>query len=120
MRAAVPPNPVRERLATHLADVVLILGDVGKMREIAEGADDKHGLVRRHAVEDGLQFATRRLVVVTMKADRGLADAFDQIEHGFSFLIAHGIAENASEQPDVVAQPRIERGGVRLWLANAR
>ena len=32
------------RRAAHLADVVLVLGDVGEMREIAEGADDPHGL----------------------------------------------------------------------------
>ena len=36
-----------------------------------------------------------------------LPDAFDQIEHVGAFLIAHGIAKDAPEQPDVFTQPRI-------------
>ena len=34
------------------ADVVLILGDVGQMREIAEGAHDLVALRGLHAIED--------------------------------------------------------------------
>jgi hypothetical protein len=39
-----------------------------------------------------------------VKPDRGLPDALDQVEHVGAFLVAHGIAEDAPEQPDVVAQ----------------
>ena len=39
----------------HLPDVVLVFGDVGEVREIAEGAHDAHGLADRHAVEDELR-----------------------------------------------------------------
>jgi hypothetical protein len=42
-----------------------------------------------------------------MEADRGGADALDQIEHRLAFLVAHGIAENAPEQPDIGAEPNI-------------
>jgi hypothetical protein len=97
----------------HLADVVLVLGDVGEMRKIAEGAHDAHGLAGRHAVEDQFQFAPRRLVVVAVEPDRGLPDALDQVEHVGALLVAHGIAKDAPEQPDVIAQPGIflERRG---------
>ena len=93
----------------HLADVVLVLGDVGEMREIAEGADDAHGLAGRHAVEDGFQFPPRQLVLVAMEPDRGLPDALDQVEHVGAFLVAHGVAENPPQQPNIGPQPGILR-----------
>ena len=80
----------------HLPDVVLIFGDVGKMREITEGAHDAHGLADRHAVEDDFELAPRRPVIVPVEPDRGLPDALDQIEDVGAFLIAYGIAEDAS------------------------
>ncbi len=42
-----------------------------------------------------------------MEPDRGLPDALDQVEHVGAFLVAHGVAEDPSEQPDIVAQPGI-------------
>ncbi len=58
-------------------------------------------------------------VVVAMEPDRGLPDAFDQVEHVGSLLIAHGIAENPPEQPDFLAQPRIrfKRGDLVAAIA---
>ena len=94
-------------LGPHLADVVLVLGDVGEVGEIAEGAHDPQGLADRHAVEDQFQFAPGRLVVVAMEPDRGLPDAFDQVEHVGPLLVAHGVAEDAAEQADIVAQARV-------------
>ena len=91
----------------HLADVVLILGDVGEVGEIAEGAHDPQGLADRHAVEDQFQLAPRRLVVVAVEPDRGLPDALDQVEHVGALLVAHGIAEDAPEQPDFLPEPGI-------------
>jgi hypothetical protein len=91
----------------HLADVVLIFGDVGEVREVAEGAHDANGFRDRHAVEDDFEFTPRRAVVIPVEPDRGLPDALDQVEHVGAFLIAHGVAEDAPEQPDVRPQPRI-------------
>ncbi|MGX1321105.1 hypothetical protein AB7M17_004558 [Bradyrhizobium sp. USDA 377] len=98
----------------HLADVVLVLGDVGKVREIAEGADDPHSLGGRHAVEDLLELAAGEPVLVAVEPDRGLPDALDQVEHVGALLVAHGVAQDAPEQADVVAQPgiRFQRLGV--------
>ena len=77
------------------------------MRKIAEGAHDAHGLADRHAVEDDFELAPRRPVVVAVEPDRGLPDALDQVEHVGAFLVAHGVAEDAPEQPDVIPQPGI-------------
>ena len=77
------------------------------MGEIAEGADDAHGLGDRHAVEDDLELAPCRPVVVAVEPDRGLPDALDQVEHVGAFLVAHGIAKDAPQQPDVFAEPHI-------------
>ena len=40
-----------------------------------------------------------------MEPDRGLPDAFDQVEHVGALLVAHGIAEDAPEQADIGPQP---------------
>ena len=55
----------------------------------------------------GLELASRRAVFVAMKADRGLPDALDQVEHVGALLVAHGVAEDAPEQTDVIAQPGV-------------
>ena len=91
----------------HLADVVLVFGDIGEVREIAESAHDKHGFAGRHAVEDGFEFAPGRPVVIPVKPDRGLADSLHQVEHVVAFLVTHGVAEDSSEQPDVIPQPGV-------------
>ncbi|MGY4336180.1 hypothetical protein ACVWW3_001086 [Bradyrhizobium sp. LM2.9] len=93
--------------AAHLADVVLVLGDVGEVGEIAEGTDDPHGLRGRHAVEDLLELAAGEPVLVAVKPDRGLPDTLDQVEQFGPLLVAHGVAQDAPEQADVVAQLRI-------------
>ena len=91
----------------HLADVVLVFGDVGEVGEIAEGAHDPQGLADRHAVKDQFQLAPGRLVVVAVEPDRGLPDALDQVEHVGALLVAHGITENPPEQADIGPQPGI-------------
>ncbi|MGY3446815.1 hypothetical protein ACVW17_006816 [Bradyrhizobium sp. USDA 4473] len=106
LQRARPRRPARAA-AAHLADVVLVLGDVGEVGEIAERADDPQRLGDRHAVEDAFQLAPRQLVLVAVEPDRGLADALDQVEHLGPFLVAHGVAEYAPQQADVVPQPCI-------------
>ena len=64
-------------------------------------------LVVVEAVERRVKLAPRAGLVVAMEADRGLADALDEIEDLAAFLLAHGVAEQAAEQADVVAQRRV-------------
>ena len=93
-----------EGLRARSAKVMLVLGDVGEVREVAERPYDLHGLTVRQIVQDGLQRAPRRLVIVAMEADRRLPNAFDDIEDRFSLLFSDSVAKNTAEQPDVVPQ----------------
>ncbi len=95
------------------ADVMLIFGDVGEMREIAVGARDRERLVGVEAVERRLELAPRADLVVAMEADRGLADLLDQLEDLFALLLAHGVAEDSAEQANVFAQRNVLLGSVR-------
>ena len=53
------------------------------------------------------ELAAGEPVLVAVEPDRGLPDALDQVEHIGALLVAHGVAEDAAEQADVVAQPDI-------------
>ena len=66
----------------------------------------------RQAVQRGLELAPRRLVLVAVEADRGLADALDDLEDRLALLLAHRVAEDAPEQADVVAQRQVLVGDV--------
>jgi len=97
------------RRALHLVgtgptDVVLVLGEVGQVREVAEGADDADRQIRRQAAHDRLQLAARRLVGVAVELHRRAADMFDQLEHRFALLGAHRVAQDAPQQARIVAQ----------------
>src|SRR5271166_4939810 len=94
----------RDSMRAIAADVMLILGDIGEMREIAEGRDDRERLVGAETVEGRLQLPPGAGLVVAMEADRGLPDLFDQLEGLLALLLAHGVAENAAEEPNVVAK----------------
>ena len=96
-----------DRMGAVAADVMLIFGDIGEMREIAVGANDRERLVSVEAVERRLEFAPRADLVVAMEANRGLADLLDQLENLFALLLAHGVAEDSTEQTDVLAQGNV-------------
>jgi len=106
----VPPALERVRIWRML---FWVFGNVGKVGKITEGPHDAHGLAGRHAVEDEFELAPGGFIVIAVKTDRGLPDALDQIEHVGAFLIAHGVAEDAPKQPDVIPQPCVlfERQG---------
>src|SRR5271166_712500 len=97
-------NGPRDHMRAVAPDVVLVLGDVGEMREIAECADDRERLVGGEAVERGFQFAPRAELVVAMEADRGPADPLDELESLLALLLAHRVAEDAAQKADVLAQ----------------
>ena len=86
------------------ADVMLILRDVGEVREIAVCAHDRERLVGAEAVQRRLELAPRADFVVAMEADRGLPDLLDQLEDLFPLLLAHRVAEDSAKQADVFAQ----------------
>ena len=54
-----------------------------------------------------LELAAGVLILVAVEADRGLADALDDLEGRLPLLLAHRVAENASQKPDVVAKGKV-------------
>ena len=91
----------------HAPDLVLVLRDVGEVRKVAEGADDADSLACRQSAHRGLEFLPRRLVGIAVEQDAGPSDVLDELEHGIAFLVAHRLAEDAPEQPRIVAQRHV-------------
>ena len=96
-----------DQVGARAPRVVLVLGDVGQVREVAEGAHHVQGLVARERIERRLELAARLQVVVAAKADRALADVFDALEHRLALLGAHRVTENPPQVADVLAQRRV-------------
>jgi hypothetical protein len=102
--AALARRGPADQVCARASDVVQVLGDVGEVREVAEGAHHDHGVVGAEPVEDGLQLGPRLGVVVAVEGDRAATDALDEVEGVRALLLAHGVAEQAAEQADVLAQ----------------
>ena len=94
----------RDRMGAVAADVMLVLGDIGEVREIAIGAHDRERLVGAQTVQRRLELAPCGRLVVAMEADRSSPDLLDQFENLFALLLAHRVAEDSAEQADVLAQ----------------
>src|ERR1700733_829029 len=96
-----------DRMGAVAADVMLIFGDVGEVREIAVGASDRERLLSVEAVERRLELAPRADLVVAMEAYRSLADLLDQLEDLFALLLANSVAEDPAKQTNVFAQGNV-------------
>src|SRR6516162_3233876 len=96
-----------QRVGSCPADVMLVFGDVGELRKVAESADDLDVSSMREAIQRRFELVPRGFIFFAVEADRGLADVLDDREHGLAFLAAHGIAKNAAEQTDIVTQGQI-------------
>src|SRR5690349_4041074 len=101
---------------------MLVLRDIGQMREISERPDDSDRPVVGQAADDRLEFPTRAFVGITMETKRRLPDLLDDVEDFRTFLGEYRLAENAAEEPDIVAEREILLGRVALlpWLHRAR
>lgn len=91
-------------MGTRATDVVLVLSQVGEVREGAEGADNLGRLIVREPVQDRFELLSRGCVVVAMEADGRPVDAFNDVEHLLTLLLADDAAQDAAEQADVLAE----------------
>ena len=85
-------------------DVVAVLGQVGQVAEIGEGADDAHRLSARKRLEQAFQRLVCFVVRIAPERHRQLADALDQFVGLEAFLLADHVAQNAAQQADVIHQ----------------
>ena len=98
----------------HLAaaHMVAILGDVGQVREVAEGADHADGLLDRQVLEQAVERLAGAGILLQAVGDRELADLLDQLVGGLAFLFADDVAEDAPEQADVLDQRSVLLGRI--------
>src|SRR5262245_51384030 len=74
------------------------------MREIAERAHDLDGAVVREAVEHGFELTPCAGVALASEGDRNLPDPLDRRKDGFALLLADRVAQDSSDQSDILAQ----------------
>jgi hypothetical protein len=86
---------------TPAAVLLLVLGDVEKVREVAERAHEVQRLLGVEGIQFPLELGARRFLAV--KGDRLLADALDALERLVADLLADHLAEKAAEEAPVFA-----------------
>jgi hypothetical protein len=86
---------------------MLIFGDVGELRKVAESPDDLDVLTMREAIQCRFEFVPRGFIFFAVKADRVAANVLNEREDRLAFLAAHRIAKNAAEQTNIVTQRQI-------------
>ena len=86
------------------ANVVAVFCQIRQMAEVGEGTNHAHGLVSREAFEQFFQRFVCRVVFVTSECNRQFAYVFNQIEGIFTLLLANHIAQNATQQTNVLNQ----------------
>ena len=96
--------------------VVAVFGDVGQVREIAEGADHAHRLLGGQVLQQAVQRAAGAAVLAGAEGHGELAHALHEIEGVGALQLADGVAQDATQQPDVLAQ-RVVLVGVRTLRA---
>src|SRR6516162_4948259 len=96
-----------QRVGSCPADVMLVFGDVGELRKVAESANDLDVLTMREAIQCRLELVPRGFIFFAVEADRGPADVLNDREDRLAFLAAHRIAKNAAEQTDIVTQRQV-------------
>ena len=100
-QAAVLRRLARRDVYGAAALAVDVLGDVGEQREVGEGADDGDGLMHVDAVEQAGEFGPVDLRPA--HPERLHAGPLDEVEDLLAVLLAHGVAQDGAEQPDVFA-----------------
>jgi hypothetical protein len=83
---------------------VVLLGQVDQVEVDREGAHQAEQLAQAEPVDPLAQGALGLSVVPVAQRDRGLADLLDDLEERPTALLAHDVAEQPAEQPNVVPQ----------------
>jgi len=87
------------RLAT--ADMMPIFGDIGQMREVAEGANHRHHLIDREVLQKTIECLAGRRIALETVGDRELADPLDQVEGLLAFLFSDHIPQQTTEEANI-------------------
>ncbi len=93
------------------ADVVLVFGDIGQQRKIAERAHQLGGLFLAQRGQRLAQQRARFGIGVTPETDRDLADRLDALEGRVAVLGADGVAQQAAQLADIAPEQVILTSG---------
>lgn len=106
-----------QQVRAAAADVVLVLGDVGQVREVRKRPHHGNGLFAGQDLEHAVQFLGGAGVGLAAEAHGRLTDGFDHGEHFLALLIAQHVAQQAAEQADIFLEGRVlVYFGSRPWL----
>ena len=94
------------------AHMVLVLGNVGQVRKVAERTDHADRLVVAQVLQQPVQRLAGAGVVLQPEGHRQLAHLLDQRKGGGAFLLADHLAQQPAEQADVVDQGFVLGGSV--------
>ena len=81
-----------------------ILGNVRKLRELAECANDRFRRLVAQLIEYHVKFVSRLQVLLAPESNCGLAYILDKIKSRFAFLLTQGIAQHTAKQADIHAK----------------
>ena len=84
-------------VAGAAAYVMAVFGNVGQVAEVAEGADDGHGLVGRQVLQQPVEHAPGTGVGLQAVGHAELPHPFDEIEGFQAFLFADDVTQDAPE-----------------------
>ena len=79
------------------AHMVPVLGDVGQVREVAEGPDHTHRLVGRQVLQQPVEHPPGAGILLQPVGHRQFAHALDQLEGVLAFLLADDLAEDPAQ-----------------------
>jgi hypothetical protein len=100
--AARAPRRARRGVRAAAPVLLLVLGDVEEMREVAERAHQVQRLLGVQGVQLALELGAGRFFLA--KRHRLLADALDALERLLAHLLADHFAQQPPEQPAVFAE----------------
>jgi hypothetical protein len=82
--------------------VVAILGQIGKVREIAESTNDGDRLGGTQPVEQLIQVTPGRNVGPALEGNGEPPDRLDNLKGALALLLAHGIAQELAEETYII------------------
>src|SRR4051794_3911798 len=83
-------------------NLMTVLRDVCKVREIAKGSRDKGGRFGCQSLQGIIELMPGLEISFALKGDAEAADGFDALEDVFALLLANGVSKNLAEHTDVL------------------
>ena len=111
-QAAVFRRAAGLEMGAMAAVVVQVFGDVGQLREVAEGAHHDQRFAGRQRIQHLLELHAVAVILRPAEAYRGAAHVFDQLKGRLALLLAQRLAEDAAEQAHVFAQRQVLAGEI--------